>query len=193
MILSLFLRGKEFFISTESFSEVYTVLETRELADNIVDFLSVFLKKQSNQEIEKVVFSSGPGSFTSVRVLNSIVRGLYVAYPKIDFTSVSSFLPYFYSIYRTNSEGIIAVPTMRGDFFVSKFINQTLLETKVCSSEEINKYGCKIYYDNDEAFNCLNLAKLQIELLNSNIAEFNSSLISNSLDVDYGYCPEFKH
>ena len=191
-MLSLFLRGKECHISIDSFSNVYEVLETREVADNFVYFLSNAMNSCKKSEIKEVVFASGPASFTSVRIINSIVKGLYISDKKIKFVGVSSFLSYLYIARNISKAGILAVPTMRGDFFISEYNDSRLSETRIKNLDELNKHEAPIFFDNDSIFNETNMAVVQIQLLDSDIPAKNKSYISDSLDPEYGFTPSFK-
>ncbi|MDR3030995.1 MAG: hypothetical protein LBU35_01255 [Holosporales bacterium] len=191
MILSFFLRLKECHIYTNTFSKIYKITETREVADNILCFIQEAIENNENRDIEKLIFSSGPGSFTSVRIVNSIAKGLYIVNKATKFISVSSFLTYLYSL--STGEGLIAIPTMRGDFFVAEYYDNILKEFEILSIEDIGKYRKNTIFEFDEAFNSQNLARNQFKVLSSELAVKNKSLVSDLLHVSYGFTPEYKH
>ena len=192
MILSFFLRGKEFHVTTFEFSKVYEVAETREIADNIVYFLADAIEMSGNDEINTVIFPAGPGSFTTTRIINSMAKGLYVVNPSTKFISVSSFLTLL-SIARNSSDvGALAIPTMRGDYFTTCYSDCMLQASKIESTEEINNYANNVYFDNDPIFSNINLAEAQHTVLSSNLVEKNKIFVSNSLEAVYGFCPIYK-
>lgn len=191
-MLSLFLRGKECHISIAGFSKVCALSETREVADNFVWFLAETIKNAGSPLVKKVVFAAGPSSFTSVRVVNSVVKGLYIADRNIRFLGVSTFLPYLYLVSKISKSGVVAIPTMRGDFFTARFKDGALLDSTIETIQELDAGNIDIYYDNNEIFEKVNLATIQVELLGSEIARKNKLFISSSLNPFYGYCPKFK-
>ena len=193
MTISLFIRNKEFQVSTEGFNDIYKVNESRELADNIPVFLKDFISKIAISNIEKVIYSAGPASFTTIRIINSVLKGLLVSYPNVKFVGVSNFLTYMAISSKISADGIIAIPTMRGDYFTCEYSNKKILTTGLLDTQSIEKYKTSIFFDNDNIYDDINLSKLQKSILNSDFNIENSNYIKNSLEIDYGFTPEYKY
>lgn len=188
MILSIFIRGKEFYVYTNTgISQIFTVSESRYLADNVVSFLASVLK---NDKLKKVIYSAGPGSFTTVRIINSILKGLYISDSSIEFIGVSNFLTYLSVVSKISNEGTIAIPTMRGDYFTCTYNEQILREQNI---QNINEYSSNIYEDNNKVFENVNLAKIQNDILNSEFSPLNKKYIYSKIEINYGFTPEYKH
>ncbi|MDR2667163.1 MAG: hypothetical protein LBB34_03590 [Holosporales bacterium] len=191
MIISIFIHSKEFHIASDELAEVYRVSESRELADMAVHFLAKFLSKHKHQHIKRVIHSTGPSSFTTIRIINSIVKGMRIAAPSCKFVGISSFLTYL-SIFSVHStKGIIAIPTMRGDYFTAEYLNCTLQNQQLLSEESINLYNGDKYFADNFDYERVNLSRNQEQVLNSNLAEKNETYIKRLLSVDYGFTPQY--
>jgi tRNA A37 threonylcarbamoyladenosine modification protein TsaB len=193
MILSIFIHSKELHVASREFANVYTVSESRELADMVVPFLGKFLSNHKNHEIKSVIYSIGPGSFTTVRIINSIVRGLRVTVPSCNFVGISNFLTYLSVFSLRSTHGIIAIPTMRGDYFTTEYLDCILQSQQILNIENINLYtGDKYYVDNYD-FKEINLAQNQEQVLSSGLEKKNTTYIKRLLSVDYGFTPQYNH
>ena len=188
MILSIFIRDKEFHISTEAYGEVHKVTETRGMADKIPALFSEFLNKIEFNIIDTIVYSTGPASFTTTRIVNSLVKGIKVARPDIKFIGISNFLTYIYVLYPSQSAGTIAIPMMRGDYYICKYnkgqIKQVYISEKICR---------EIIMDNAISLDNINLALAQIQLLYSGLVPNNDKYITNTLEIQYTYNPKYVH
>lgn len=193
MTISLFIKNKEFHVFGENFENVYGVNESRELADNLPVFLKDAISKDGNSDFETVIYSAGPASFTTVRIINSLLKGLLVARPALKFVGVSNFLTYMVIASKVSSRGILAIPTMRGDYFTSEYNDEKLQNPKILGLQNIEKHEGKVFFDEDTIYNDINLSKVQKSMLNSNFAVENSGCIKKSLEIDYGFTPEYKH
>ena len=189
MKLSLFLRGKTCCVATDSDQELLECKDSKSVSDEFVPLIEKILDK--NEENFTLIVSSGPSSFTSVRVLNSIAKGILIVKKNAKVISVSSFLPYLYAI-KNCEKGVIAISTMRGDFFCMNFSEKKLSNFRISSLENLNKNDDKIFFDNDKYFDGVNFAKIQIDLLDDKSLYLNEILIKNELKIDYGFEPEYK-
>ena len=187
MILSLFLRNKEFHVSCGEFEHIYKVTESREMADNVPAFLKETMDHIDFSKCSKVIFSSGPASFTTARIMNSLVKGLKISAPNLDFLGISNFLTYLYIASQHNSEGSIALPTMRGDYFYAAFSEKKLSDIEIFSDLNQNTI-----LDSNEIFDNINMSTIQEKLSDDNIVKMNPNYIQNSLDINYGFTPEYK-
>ncbi len=194
MKLSICLRGKICYAATSSENALVHESENlRSVSDDIVPFIRDVIDGKEG-EISELIVSAGPGSFTSIRVLNSIARGILITKPSISVVSVSNFLPYLMILRQhKKDDGIIAIPTMRGDFFCMDFLDDSIYNYRVCDEDVLQDTYQNVYFDDSEIFNSHNFAGVQLEILGSNIANINKNLIHNNLDVVYGFDPEYKY
>ena len=196
-ILSIFLREKEFHICAGDFSSIYSVLSIRDFADSCPEFLQNALKESGAQPVDKIIFPFGGASFTTVRIVNSIVKGILVFNDSAKTISVSTFLPYLYALMRHHtyfSEGLIALPTMRGDFFVVNFCSCVITKKNIMSAEEISNCKTNIFYSDDEIFRDVNFAQIQKELVcDDEFLQSNKSFVSDSAEAFYEHSPEYKY
>ncbi len=188
MILSIFIRDKEFHISTEAYGEVHKVTETRGMADKIPALFSEFLNKIEFNIIDTIVYSTGSASFTTTRIVNSLVKGIKVARPDIKFIGVSNFLTYIQVLKYTRPSGTIAIPTMRGDYYICEYVRGKIAKTYI--SEELYK---ETIMDSAIGLDNVNLASLQIKAIHSELVDNNDKYIINNLETKYTYNPEYVH
>jgi tRNA A37 threonylcarbamoyladenosine modification protein TsaB len=195
--LSYFLRGNEFHVATGGFSNIYRVLENRAMADNVASFINDALAKSSNEPIKTVIFQSGPASFTSRRIINSVAKGLAIFDKNIDFIGISSFLTYFSIASKVATQGIICIPTMRGDYFACEYDSKTIKKSKILDVASIAKCSISVYFEENLIFGGGNLAEIQKMASDLMLAKSDSILIDNChvrrgiLNIDYGYTPEY--
>lgn len=178
MILSIFLHDNQFHIASEYDAEIYNVTDKRKMADNIMLFIDGFLKNANISDVDKIVFPNGPASFTSIRIINSLVKGLCIAKPDIKHIGVSNFLTYIYV--KNKPSGTVSIPTQRGDFFVADYFDWQIKKTY------LSDQNCTISIEK-------NLAKAQIDLLDSDMVAKNSNFITQDFVLDYGFTPVFKN
>lgn len=188
MTLSLFIRNQEFYICFGDVSRIYEPASARNLADSIPVFLADFLEKVDFPSCRKVIFSSGPASFTTSRIMNSVVKGLAVSRPGLEFIGISNFLTYMYIASSSRPSGCLAIPTMRGDYFCVKYCDGQLGNIEI-----LDTLLQSVILDNNEVFENINLANIQRAVIDSGVFKTNSSFTTRSLDVDYGFTPEYKY
>ena len=187
MILSLFIRNKEFHVAYGEFAHIYKVNESREMADSVPMLLKEVLDSVAFDECDDVLYSSGPASFTTARIMTSLVKGIAISQPALKFTGISNFLTYLYIALQTKSSGLLAIPTMRGDYFATAY-QDDVLEDEIIMSE-LPKHAV---LDNDQMFELANFASVQINIINTNIAIINKKYTQNTLDINYGFTPEYR-
>lgn len=189
MILSIFLKGKEFHIFYGELEKVYTVQETHALADNIPLFISEIMSQSSLDNLEQVIYSSGPCSFTNIRIINSIVKAFRISSPNIKFLGLSHFLTYLSIAHTFSPRGLIAIPTMRVDYFTAKYEKDKLEEIVIQNIEQ----DYSVIFENSKCFENINLAKQQYGLLDSRILISNPQFMNTSLDINYGFTPQYSY
>jgi tRNA A37 threonylcarbamoyladenosine modification protein TsaB len=193
MILSYFVRGKEIHISTDGIASVYELSEPRELADKAVVFIKDATAKCSDKNIKKVVYSSGPASFTTLRIINSIAKGMFIAKPSIEFVGISNFLTYVSAaMTKLNANGLVAIPTMRGDYFTCEYLCDTLQNQQIQDMRSISKYSGHVLFDNDLIFDNINLALVQESVADSDLGRNNPTYVTQSIKTEYGFSPKYK-
>lgn len=188
MILSLFIRNKEFHIYSDNFEQVCRVEETRGMADKIPICFKKFISQINFRGVDTILHSSGPASFTTARIMNSMLKGIKVTCPSMKFIGISNFITYLSILLPKSEQGAIAIPTMRGDYFVCTYLDNKLSEMKL---EVAPKAG--IIYSNDKIFNNINLALQQYNIYNRDILSNNSNFVTYDLSINYGITPEYTH
>ncbi|MBQ8651042.1 MAG: hypothetical protein IJ481_00750 [Alphaproteobacteria bacterium] len=181
MILSIFIHNGSFHISNFELSVEYGNSKGRALADSLPLYLKDFLSKIDRNKISRILYPSGPGSFTTMRMVHSIVKGISIASNKVDFFGISSFLTYYYFI---KKDCFISIPTMRGDFFVCGFVadNQTI---------EYIANESKGFATNSDYFNGNNFALDQIYIFKSKLATNKMQINSHDIVINYGFTPRY--
>lgn len=177
MILSIFLHGKQFHIASDTQMKIYHIDNQYTISDCIVPFIHDFLKNESNN-IETVFFPSGPSSFTSIRIINAIVKGLCISNQNIKHIGISNFLTYIYT--KNLPSGRVSIPTFRGDFFVADYTNWKITRDYLADCSEMLD------------FDGHNLAFNQIHVINSTVGIQNQAFVTNSFDINYGFTPTFR-
>lgn len=194
MNISLFLKGKEFHITCGKIENIYVENETSNLADNVPLFISDIISKTDINNLENLVYSSGPSSFTSIRIINSIVKAFAISFPKVKFLGLSHFLTYLYVLNDAYSRGVIAIPTMRGDYFTTLFNNKKLNNINI---EKIpfkySQLNDPVIFESSNILPNINMAKAQLLLLNTDFVAFNPRFINTALSINYGFTPEYSY
>lgn len=194
MILSIFLKGNTCYVATEHIEESFVCDEIREVSDVFVPLIKKVLAKSNCFEVSKFIVSAGPGSFTSVRVLNSIAKGVLVAHSnKIPCVSVSSFLTYLEVLSDKVIDAIIAISTMRNDFFCMDVgLGYKLSNFRILKEQDLISVDKKVFFDNSGVFCGCNLAAAQIRSLDSDKRLNNIELIDSFIKPVYGFAPRYK-
>lgn len=177
---------------TSNNSHIYTLSQLNKMADKVPMYVKDSLP---SCKIDKVIYSAGPLSFTTLRVVNSIIKGIKIVNKNIEFVGVSNFLTYLSIINTNNSEGLIAIPTYRGDYFICTYdSNKKLSEISICNLEDFNNVAYKTILTNDISilFKNMNLAQQQFKILYNNISFINKEFITDSTEVIYNITPIFK-
>ncbi|MDR0640559.1 MAG: hypothetical protein LBF65_02410 [Holosporales bacterium] len=179
MTLSYFIRGKEFHVEHGDVSEIREASQTHELADKIIKFLS---NLSGVKDIKKVILQSGPASFTTLRSIYSIVKGISVTNKDIEIVTVPSFLTYLSIASRYSNSGLLAIPTMRGDFFTCRYVNNMLDKMII---RHIGNTEDHLYTENNTIFNSINLASRQKELIDTELFPRNTFRITDNAEIIY--------
>ena len=187
MILSLFIRNKEFHVAWGDFARAYKVNEPREMADSVPMFLKEAIDFVAFEQCNTILYSSGPASFTTARIMTSLIKGIAISRPDLKFVGISNFLTYAHIASQVKDSGMLAIPTMRGDYFVTSYRDGSLTDIKV-----MNELPTNAFLDDDHVFDVKNLASMQIGAINANTAAINSKYMQTSLDINYGFTPEYR-
>lgn len=162
----------------------------------MADKVPMYIKNSlPNYKLSKVIYSAGPLSFTTLRVINSIIKGIKIVNKDIEFIGVSNFLTYLSLIETNNTEGLIAIPTYRGDYFVCTYdAYKKLSKISICNLDYFNNVVCKLILTNDISilFKNMNLAQQQFKILYNDISIINKDFINNSTEIIYNITPIFK-
>lgn len=164
---------------------IYKVSEQHKIADLIPFFLSSEL-----QNVNKVVFPLGPLSFTTVRIVNSVIKALKIAHPNTKFIGVSNFLTFFYVVH--GNCDVIAINSYRGDFYYRSVINAVFSKQSVGSMDEIKQIYKNPVFDTDLLLSGNNLAFAQYATLYERYSCNNRFLIRETTDVEYATTPIYK-
>ncbi len=189
-MLSLFICGPLCSVSCQMFNKQIICSELRHTSEVMVSLLEEAIN--SSNGFYECYFSEGPGSFTSVRVIGSIVKGIYLSDNDKKFTAISSFLTLLACIPSDVSNGTIAINTMRGDFYCMDFIGNRLLNYRVVGKQVLCHLS-NVFYDIDLLSSSYNVAQLQYALVGSIKYTNNLSLVSNIMRCDYGITPQYKN
>ncbi|MDR1233696.1 MAG: hypothetical protein LBJ92_00900 [Holosporales bacterium] len=180
--MSYFIKGKMFHVEHGNFSKIYEVSQANELADKVVKFLSDLIHQKNIKDIRKIILQSGPMSFTSLRIIYSITKSISVINRNIEIVSVPSFLTYLSIVSAYSKNGILAIPTMRGDFFTCQYRGNILYDVKVQCVENMKD---QLYIEDDEIFDGINLAVKQREIINTRLFYKNLKSTNNNIKIIY--------
>ena len=191
-VFSFFINNEYCHIYTNEKSHIYKLSQLNKMADKVPMYIKNSLPKY---KLSKIIYSAGPLSFTTLRVINSIIKGIKIVNKDIEFIGVSNFLTYLSLIQTNNDEGLIAIPTYRGDYFTCTYdSNKKLSDILICNLEYFNNVAYKLILTNDISilFKNMNLAQQQFKILYNNISVINNKFISNSTEIIYNITPVFK-
>ena len=158
-IFSFFINNECCYIYTDNSSYTYKLSQLNKMADKVPMYIKNSLP---NYKIEKVLYSAGPLSFTTLRVINSIIKGIKIVNKNIEFIGISNFLTYLSLIKTDNTEGLIAIPTYRGDYFICTYnSHEKLSEISISNLEYFNNVAYKTILTSDisNLFKNINLAQ----------------------------------
>ncbi len=191
-IFSFFINNEFCYIYTNDNSYTYKLSQLNKMADKVTMYIKNSLP---NYKLEKIIYSAGPLSFTTLRVINSIIKGIKIVNNNTEFIGVSNFLTYLSIIANNNNEGLIAIPTYRGDYFICTYdVYNKLSEVSISNLDYFNNVVYKTILTSDisNLFKNINLAQQQFKILYSNISIINKKFINYSTDVIYNITPTFK-
>ena len=173
MILSIFIRDKELHISTPDFARIQKVSRTCAMAETIAGLFGEVMLRQRINDISEIIYSSGPASYTTTRIMTSVIKGFQVVKPEITPAGILTFSTYL-SMLPEDKEGFIAIPSMRGVYYVAKFERH-----KILSINEFKDLPPKTYSIDDEIFQAENLAIRQYKTYKNQILNQGNSLVKN--------------
>ena len=191
-ILSLFINNEYCHIYTYEHSYIYKLSQLNKMADKVPMYIKNSLP---SYKLSKIIYSAGPLSFTTLRVINSIIKGIKIVNKETEFVGVSNFLTYLSLIDTNNTEGLIAIPTYRGDYFICNYnSDMKLSEISICNLDYFNNVVYKLILTNDISiiFKNMNLAQQQFKILYNDISIINKEFINNSTKIIYNITPIFK-
>ena len=93
--------------------------EKKKISSNKIDSIFLLIKKilgKKMRKIDKIFFSSGPGSFTAIRSIKAIAQGLSIV-SKARIISVSDFEIYLSNLNNTKDNVIVFFPNFKNYFY----------------------------------------------------------------------------
>ena len=188
MILSLFIRENEFHISNGNVDRIYAVEERCRLADMIPRALTDYLSDIDFNLINTLIYSNGPDTFTTLRIMASLIKGISIVRSDIRLISMSNFLTYIYKASEYSLTGSIAIPTQRGDYFVCDYTREGESEVQIH-----NTLNPSVLLHTSQIFKNINLAQTQYEYYISSDAKTDIRGEFASTEIRYGIDPIYKY
>lgn len=188
MIISLFIREKEFHISNGKVNKIYAVEERCGLADMIPSAFSDYLSNIDLKSMHTLIYSNGPDTFTTLRIMTSLIKGIKIVSPDIRLISMTNFLAYKTIASEYYLSGSIAIPTQRGDYFVCDYTSEGESEIRIH-----NTLDPSVLLNTDQIFDNINLALLQYTLYINTTTKENTGTskthfrIRNGINTIYTY------
>tara|TARA_B100001540_G_C15775611_1_gene628518 strand:+ start:214 stop:858 length:645 start_codon:yes stop_codon:yes gene_type:complete len=129
--------------------------EGDKLSDNIIlCYQNLSEKLDLNKKLEKIIVTTGPGSYTSLRVGISFAKGLQISQNiKIAGISIYDQLSFMLEKKTENNIGSYIVSSNSQKFFCYKFNNNKVNYQKVDDVFELPKNINMIYYNHDPLMN----------------------------------------
>ncbi len=192
-MLSFFLCHNCCHIFSPYISRMHVLADAYKIADIAPLLLSDEIRKTN---IIEVVYSAGVLTFTTQRIVTSIVKALNVVHPKARFISVSNFLTYFYI---KKSCDAIVINSYCGNFFYREVIDGKLSEQSSDLLETLKSKYKNIVMDSDILNNDTNLAYMQYVALcnyfNGEIPDVindEKGLIKETIEIEYSSTPLYR-
>ncbi len=181
-ILSIAICDNKCYIATKQLVIDAVCNDIRHTSERMLELLTQII----TDKFDTLIFSSGPESFTTMRVIGSVVKGIKLCYPNIEIIAISTFLSLFSIISLNQQNGSIAINTRRGDFYCMDFHELRLYNKRIINS---NFKRNTVFIDAELTRNKINLAEQQIKLLNTEKFIQNQQLIQHFTNIDYGTNP----
>lgn len=162
---------------------IYKVSEQHKIADLTPLFLG-----NEFRNLDKVIFPLEPLSFTTVRVVNSVVKALKIVYPATCFIGISNFLTYFHAV-NENCDAI-AINSYRGDFYYRSITDGKFSQQAIATMDELKHKYKKPIFDVDLLRDDTNLAFVQYSALYSSYAD--KEFIREGTEIEYVYTPHYR-
>lgn len=183
-ILSIAICNNKCYIATEQFTNSVVCQDIRNTSEVMLDLMT----QTTSKKFDTLIFSSGPGSFTTMRVIGSIVKGIRLCHPNIEIVAISTFLSLFSLVPLDQLNGSIAINTLRGNFYCMDFHQLKLYNERIIDSTLTNN---AFFFDTELISSEINLAEQQINLLNTDKFIQNQQLIQYSTNINYGTRPTY--
>ena len=192
-MLSFFLCNNCCHIFSPNTSRMHALSDAYKIADVAPLLLSDEIR---NKNITKVIYSAGVLTFTTQRIVNSIIKALKLVNPNVRFISVSNFLTYFHA---NKDCKAIAINSYCGSFYYREVIDGKLSGQSTDSLENLESKYKNVIIDADLLNNNVNLAYMQYVALCDyfngeipNIINDKDGLIKESVDIEYSSTPIYK-
>ena len=179
MILSIFIRDTEFHISTEDKCEIYRIPEKHMMVDKIPYHLQEFISKINIETINTILYPSCLCSFTTSRIIDSIIKGLQISIHNLKLVMIIEFMPYINIIKEYKPSGCLATRTARNSYIICKYNKDSI----TCVSE----YNCilgDIIFCEDKVFAESNFATEQIKAYRNCSVEFSPFIYNNGASAN---------
>ncbi|MDR2458966.1 MAG: hypothetical protein LBD43_02645 [Holosporales bacterium] len=167
MILSYFIKENELHILAGDISKIHHIANAHDIADIAPTLIHNAIAENLIQDVNKIVYPLGPGSFTATRTMSSIAIGFLIANTATEIIGVSSFLSYSSVVGKIHKSYLIAIPAIGGDFFVHESSKDLSMDCNIASAENIANCDSVVFYPNSEIFTDINLAAAQVGAYNA--------------------------
>ena len=181
MIISLFIREKEFHISNGKVNKIYAVDERCGLADMIPSAFSDYSSNIDLKSMNTLIYSNGPDTFTTLRIMTSLIKGIKIVSPDIQLISMPNFLTYKTIASEYYLSGSIAIPTQRGDYFVCDYTSEGESEIQIHTT-----LNPSVLLITDRIFDNINLALLQYNHYINTRTKENTRTTETHFRIQYG-------
>jgi tRNA A37 threonylcarbamoyladenosine modification protein TsaB len=191
MIVSLFLSSTKYSLAVDDLTYTIEILAPRNTSSEVIQSLADLFAKRNVKNVKEIIYSSGPGSFTSLRVAASIASGLSLVFKNAKMFAMPTFLPYAYILHKKDITGTIAIDSRIGTYHIIDYKGRTLknytIINKTTALEQEN-----IFFEDDSVFAEVDFSIIQIELLNSDFYTANNKFVKQGLQLSYGSTPKYK-
>jgi hypothetical protein len=189
--LSIFANELCCFVSYGESKRLIDLDNPRQISEKLLITIDDIVKN-SNDTISRVFFSSGPGHFTTIRVVGAVIKGLAVLFPNAEFFGVSTFITLLLLVPDHISSGTIAINVANDNFCCMDFLGCVLCNNRNAKMEELRCMANVYFTEEIKTTNELLLKCYDTFLSNPKFIS-NNALINHSMTLDYGNTLQYKN